>query len=140
MFSIALAAALQSSRAQTNPPGFDCNYHIFDRNGAIGGAYEPFIVFFERHSAALTADARQVIELALHPYLPECRTLIQGTRDAGETEELALRRADTVAAYMRARGYSLPIRTAVAPYPPAQGEDAQQSWAREVIIGVEPMR
>lgn len=100
------AAALAPSPAVAGK--FNCSY--WEEPGGVRIYADPFVIFFDWDSDAITPQAARILDQAASVYspIPHCAIMIVGHADrSGSTaynSDLAERRAKSVAAYLRRRG------------------------------------
>jgi OmpA-OmpF porin, OOP family len=91
----------------------DCNGWRTDQGYIY---FEPFIIFFDWDSAAITPSAAAILDNAAryHREIRDCAIIITGHTDRSGSEVynamLSRRRAESVGAYLRRRGLTAEIR------------------------------
>lgn len=108
----------------------------------------PFVVFFERGSAALDSESRRVLDQTKEIVTADIcfrgtRLLISGHSDRGEREAIALKRAEAARDYLVKQGVSVnQIRidsqgSRFPRQPPVAGmSDRESNQRAEILFGV----
>lgn len=102
-----LASCFLSATAPSNAAERSCE-KLETPNGPI--SYDPFIIFFDSGSAAITPQAAKILDNVAKAYLPleHCRLEVAAHADRvgaeGSNLILSKRRAEAIPAYLRWRG------------------------------------